>query len=122
MLLPSILRAALCAALVCACSEQGEGERCDPNSGSQDCESGLICRGPETLSIEVEGAGVGLCCPPEGVPPSVDACLAQARLPDENPLPDEELPAPPTVDAGGAADAGGVADAAGAADAGDGGA
>lgn len=93
MLLHPIVRAALCATLVCACSEQGEGERCDLNSGNLDCETGLVCRGQDMLSIEGEGRGAALCCPPEGVPPSVDACRATALIPDE------ELP-PPMGDAG----------------------
>jgi hypothetical protein len=96
MLPTQVIRAALCAALVCACSEQGEGERCDTNSGSLDCESGLVCRSREQLNIEIEGEGrgVALCCPPDGVDPTVDACRANTPLPEENFTPT------PTGDAG----------------------
>jgi hypothetical protein len=98
MLPTKVLRATLCAALVClGCSKQGEGERCDTNSDDLDCESGLVCRGADQLSIE--GRGVALCCPPNGVPPSVDACRAGTPLPND---PDDPVPDPvPPVDAGG---------------------
>ena len=84
MLIHPLFRAALCAALVCACSEQGEGERCDTNNGHLDCQTGLVCRSGESLNIEEEvGRGGALCCPPDGVPPSVDACRATSTIPDE---------------------------------------
>jgi hypothetical protein len=89
------------ALLATACSKQGEGERCDPNSGSLDCESGLICRSADQLSI-TQTRGVALCCPPDGVPPSVSACSAGAELPDDpGPAPgpgtpDAAAPAAPT--------------------------
>jgi hypothetical protein len=91
--------ALLGASLAIACSKQAEGERCDPNSQSLDCDTGLICRPGEQLNIV--GAGIGLCCPPDGVPSTVSACQAGAELPEDMPM------APlPQVDAG-AADAGG---------------
>lgn len=90
--------------LVTACAKQGEGERCDPNSGSLDCESGLICRSADQLSI-TGTRGVALCCPPDDVPPTVNACSAGAALPmDTDPpanpgTPDAAAPALP-VDGG----------------------
>jgi hypothetical protein len=84
------------ASLAIACSKQGEGERCDPNSGSLDCETGLICRPGDQLSIV--GRGVALCCPPDDVQPSVSACQAGAVLPPE-PDAGTLLPAVPGVDA-----------------------
>ena len=95
MLPKKVIRATFCAALAClACAKQAEGERCDTNSDDLDCESGLICRSSDQLSIE--GRGVALCCPPDGVPPSVDACRAGSGDP-----PDEIRPDPvPAVDAG----------------------
>ncbi len=98
-----VIRATFCAALVClACSKQAEGERCDTNSDNLDCESGLVCRGSDQLSIA--GTGIALCCPQDGVPPSVDACRAGTELPMD-PLPPEPDPVPdalpvPGVDAG----------------------
>lgn len=90
-----IFRAALCAALVGACSEQGEGERCDTNNSFLDCEPGLICRSLESLNIEGDARGA-LCCPPDGVPPSVDACRATSNIPDEP----DFTPGPMAADAG----------------------
>jgi hypothetical protein len=90
MLRTHLYVALLGVSLLFACSKQGEGERCDPNSGSLDCETGLICRTADQLNIV--STGVGLCCPPDGVPSTVGACQAGAVLP-----PDQ---APPANDAG----------------------
>lgn len=80
-----------------ACGKQQQGERCDPNSGNLDCDTGLICRTADQLSIV--GRGVALCCPPDDVTPSENACRAGAELPGEE-LPAEELPSPgPLLDA-----------------------
>jgi hypothetical protein len=70
----------LCLALGWGCSKQGEGERCDINNLSLDCDTGLICKGEAELSIK--GRGVALCCPSSG-PSSVAACQAVAVLPPE---------------------------------------
>lgn len=90
--------------LAIACSKQGEGERCDPNSGSLDCDTGLICRTADQLSIAA-GRGVALCCPPDDVQPSVNACSAGAVLPVEGDLPTQPAPG---ADAGGGVGDGGV--------------
>jgi hypothetical protein len=47
-----------------ACSEQGEGERCDraKAGGDSECDSGLICVPQSELLEEL----TDLCCPPEG--------------------------------------------------------
>lgn len=82
-LLRPALRWALAGALCCsACGRQSEGERCDPNNASLDCDEGLECKLASELNIE--GRGVGLCCPPDGVTPNVNACLTNATLPEEN--------------------------------------
>jgi hypothetical protein len=99
MLPTHAIRIALCTAFLCACSEQGEGERCDTNNAQLDCATGLICRSREQLNIEDEGRGVALCCPPDGVPPTVDACRANTPLPLDVPDVPEETPAP-VLDAG----------------------
>jgi hypothetical protein len=75
-----------------ACGKQAEGERCDLNSGSLDCETGLICRSADQLSINT-GRGWALCCPPDDVQPTVEACRAGARLPDEPDATDAGVPA-----------------------------
>jgi hypothetical protein len=85
--------ALLCLTFLAACGKQVEGERCDLNSGILDCDTGLVCRSGDQTSVT--GRGVALCCPPEGVTPSVNACRAAgAELP-----PDQEVP-PPAADAG----------------------
>lgn len=98
MLRTHLFGALLGVSLAIACSKQGEGERCDPNSASLDCDTGLICRTADQLSIATGQRGVALCCPPDDVAPSVNACSAGARLPDDEQL----MPAPaPAPDAGG---------------------
>lgn len=59
-----------------ACSNQGEGERCDQNNDNEDCASGLRCQ-------KIEGQSSPLCCPPVGQPASVSACIpGQPLLPE----------------------------------------
>jgi len=55
------------AAFAGACSNQGEGERCDKDNGNLDCQSGLICR-------RIGAAKYDLCCPTADQTPSVPAC------------------------------------------------
>lgn len=83
---PARLLSILCVALLAACAKQGEGERCDLNSGNFDCDTGLVCRSAEQLSIS-GSRGVALCCPPDGVEPDVNACRAGANLPTDPFLP-----------------------------------
>lgn len=56
-----------------ACSNQGEGERCDPNNDNKDCSSGLTCQ-------KIEGQSSPLCCPPAPQPASVSACIPGQSL------------------------------------------
>jgi hypothetical protein len=92
-----------CALVLSACGKQGEGERCDLNSGNLDCEVGLVCRSADQLSIQEE-TGWALCCPPDNGAPTVAACQAGAELPmDNDPLPAEPMPdagVPPAGDGG----------------------
>jgi hypothetical protein len=69
------------ALLAFGCSKQGEGERCDTNSGNLDCDTGLICRTPPQPTLQ--SRGVAICCPGDGVAPTQDACRAGAELPPE---------------------------------------
>ena len=87
-----LLSTLACLALLAACGKQGEGERCDTSSGNLDCETGLICRPGDQLSIDEQGRGVALCCPPDGVATSVNACRAGADLPTELPPADAGVP------------------------------
>jgi hypothetical protein len=104
MLRTHLFGALLGASLAMACSKQGEGERCDPNSGSLDCDTGLICRTADQLSIATGQRGVALCCPPDDVVPNVNACSAGAMLPPDD-VPAEPAP---VVDAGALVGDGGV--------------
>ena len=92
------LAAALAAVLVSAaglslslsaCSNQGEGERCDTRGdkqGNDECQDGLTCR-----------PGVFRCCPIDESAPTVAACKVTRDT--------------PSIDAGPAAEAGNDADA-----------
>ncbi|MCE7891875.1 MAG: hypothetical protein DYH12_19595, partial [Sorangiineae bacterium PRO1] len=53
------------------CAKQGEGDRCDPLNGNQDCESGLIC----VSGAELVDDSADRCCPPVGQTISSDSCL-----------------------------------------------
>jgi hypothetical protein len=82
-----------CALILTACGKQGEGERCDLNSGSPDCEVGLVCRSADQIGLQAL-PGWALCCPPDDVQPSVDVCRAGARLPMDMEMPSEPPPGP----------------------------
>ncbi len=65
-----------------ACSNQGEGERCDTRNGNDDCESGLYCTPLSQLAGDnaAKGEGAALCCPATN--PTRDVCFKSAPLPD----------------------------------------
>jgi hypothetical protein len=54
---------------IASCSDQGEGERCDVNSGNKDCASGLFCVPALDLADKSQG---DRCCP-ETLTASTDA-------------------------------------------------
>ena len=65
------------AGLFCAlpsCGKQAEGQRCDTNAGSSDCEGSLVCTSKDTL-----GTLSDICCPPEGTPATDLACAGGLR-------------------------------------------
>lgn len=100
-----------------ACSNQGEGERCEFLNGNDDCKDGLICL-PATPQ---PNAGLGVvnppfnnsdrCCPLDRSQATHPACViptspvSDAATPplDTGPTPDVSVEAAPDVDA---ADAG----------------
>jgi len=53
-----------------SCARQGEGERCDVASESNDCESGLECKPKDQLDGIVDR-----CCPPGDSTPSDPRCF-----------------------------------------------
>lgn len=80
-------------ALLCACGKQGEGERCDVQNGSLDCEAGLTCR--------ILDSGFSLCCP-DVTQRTVDACLSgNTELPPDPEPPDAAAEPQLPVDGGG---------------------
>lgn len=76
----------LCAvtAGVVACADQGEGDRCDPLNGNNDCASGLICVRAEKLALVETGA---VCCPPPGQDENaVKECRGDLQVDGGNPI------------------------------------
>jgi hypothetical protein len=86
-----------------ACSQQGEGDRCDFDNGDSDCGDGLICLPKSNQSGR--GTGIGTvnspynssdrCCPPDRTKATHPACT---------------VPVTPTADAGTPADSGPTTD------------
>jgi hypothetical protein len=64
-----------------ACSDQGEGERCDQQNGSNpsnDCAAGLICI---SVPASVKAPpGSSICCPPSATNATVEACRGQVPI------------------------------------------
>jgi hypothetical protein len=95
--LAAALAAVLVSALsVSACSNQGEGERCDirgDNAGNDECQDGLTCRLVTTTNAAEQSYR---CCPLDQTAPTVAECkIAQ------NTVPTPEAGLPTTTDAGG---------------------
>jgi hypothetical protein len=79
--------------LAVACSNNGEGERCElnsSNSGNDDCQDGLVC-------TQVPGARSALCCPADRSKSSSAECRGGANVGD--------AAQPTPVDAGSTSDA-----------------
>jgi hypothetical protein len=86
-------------AIVCACSNQGEGEICDPdagNAGNNDCQSGLVCT--KSTLPGVEGFR---CCPSDLTTAKTAVCSISHGVADASPAPPDGGPEPDagTVDA-----------------------
>lgn len=110
-----------------ACSNQGEGDRCQAENGNEDCQTGLVCL-PATVK-PVDNGGTGLvnppynnsdrCCPPDRAKANHPACvpLNTSATGDGAPPPGDTGPKPdvsvdsaaetstPDADAAGDADA-----------------
>jgi hypothetical protein len=100
---------ALALAFASACAEQREGERCDKQSGNDDCATGLVCT---TQSSSSTGSGdqstqgellPAVCCPPQGQHATAQICTAGGLT----------IPEEPDAAAGGAGGAGGASGAGG---------
>jgi hypothetical protein len=96
-----------------ACSNQGEGERCELFNNNDDCENGLICTAAGELASQF--AGSDRCCPPDRTQATTEACRTPRTGPIGDATPPPDTGPAPTPDASGDADA--ATDAADAADA-----
>lgn len=87
-----------------ACSNQGEGERCEIANGNDDCKTsdGLICYDGTLLNGKPSGAR---CCPSDRSKSTVAVCMTSIDISGG----DATAPAdtgPPSIDTGDAGDAG----------------
>lgn len=76
---------------IVACSNQGEGDRCDtagPNGGNDDCQSGLVCTSKSTLNSNAD-----LCCPPDRTQATTNECAISKPPIGEAGIPDTGTPA-----------------------------
>lgn len=89
--------AALGFAWMTACSNYGEGERCQFDNGNEDCENGLQCLPSAQVN---QGFGGDRCCPPDRSRATHPACMIQ-QAPvggDSGPPPDTGPVADVSVD------------------------
>jgi hypothetical protein len=74
-----------------ACANQGEGQRCDKNSGDSDCASGLVCTTIQSQTpTGTGGAAAGglpeaVCCPPQNQSATTTVCSAVSTIFDAGP-------------------------------------
>ncbi len=71
---------ALCAAFIGACSNQGEGDRCQGQNGNEDCADGLECSSQSSD---------GVCCPPDRSTSTSPACRGNTGGPLDSSIPNE---------------------------------
>jgi hypothetical protein len=69
----------LCAVLMGACADAGEGDRCEVDNGNNDCSNGLVC---------VAGGPTDICCPEDRALATTPGCQtsvvpAEAGIPPE---------------------------------------
>jgi hypothetical protein len=68
--------------VVAACSDEGEGQPCDPragNNGNDDCQSGLTC--------QTENLPSPRCCPPDRSQATTPECAIPSGGVDASPAP-----------------------------------
>lgn len=103
-------------AIVSACSNYGEGERCEITNGNDDCANGLVCTSAKALAQPYNTSD--RCCPLDRNIATAESCKQATSTIGQNPPPPDSGPAPDATvtDAGDAGDAA-TSDAADAADA-----
>lgn len=93
--------ASVCIAIAGACSNQGEGERCEIENGNEDCKTseGLICYRAEQLT----NTDSDRCCPPDRTKATHPICKETVDISGADAFaPADTGPAIPTADAAGA--------------------
>jgi hypothetical protein len=92
-----------------ACSNQSEGDVCDPQNGDSDCRDGLSCKSAPGLTNNQYR-----CCPSDSTQATTAACSAPSPSVDASPAPPEggstpdapsSTPGEAGLDAAGAIDA-----------------
>lgn len=102
-------------AISIACSNQGEGERCEEANDNQDCKDGLVCTAPSRLN----GSDSARCCPSLPEQATHPVCQIPVSIAQDAATPPDTGP-PPVGDAEADADAdAGDTDASDASDASD---
>jgi hypothetical protein len=109
--LPALLLLALVASMTAAvaCSNQGEGEVCDQNNGSNDCQDGLVCESAPGITGATGLVNVFRCCPPSTTLATTAACSSPSAtvIDAATEAPDgSNLTTTPVAEAGGASEAG----------------
>lgn len=91
-------------AVLSACSNNGEGERCETLNGNEDCENGLTCTPARQLPAGFDSAD--RCCPFDRSQATVASCKQGTSTIGNTPPPaDTGPPDTSTSDAADAADA-----------------
>jgi hypothetical protein len=111
--LPALLLLAFVGAATAsvACSNQGEGEFCDPNNGNNDCQDGLECIAAPGVTSAVNR---DRCCPIPPAQPTTTACSlstttvidAATEVPDVIPASEPDAEADGSPEASATPDAG----------------
>lgn len=94
---------------ITACSNQGEGDRCETANGNADCDTsaGLICYPQAQLT----NTSSDRCCPEDRSRATHPICKTSVGIADGSTPADTGPPPPPPPDAGGDADAATATDA-----------
>lgn len=90
-------------AAVSACSNNGEGERCQVENLNEDCQNGLTCTPKQQLQQQY--AGSDRCCPPDRALATEPACKLGTGTIGTNPPSEGGTSDATTTDAADAADA-----------------
>jgi hypothetical protein len=88
-------------AIFAACSNQGEGERCEILNGNDDCKDGLICTSENLL----RNANSDRCCPSDRSKATHPICKTASEIGLDGSTAPADTGPPPSADAGSDADA-----------------